>query len=99
MKLCKCNKMMFGIVAGFVVPLLTSFLLFSFAYYGDLNYGGFLDALMKTNNLARLLAVCALPNLIIFFAAINFEKLLMARGIVMSTLIIALLVVVFRFLL
>ena len=97
MKLCKCNKVLFGLLLGLLVPLLTSYLLYAFAYHGSYGYGEFLKGLMHTNNLSRLMAVCALPNLIIFFLAINFQKLLAARGVVTATLILGILVVIFKF--
>jgi hypothetical protein len=40
-----------------------------------------------------------LPNLIIFFIAINKERLLAARGIVTATLVYAIVVLVFKFML
>ncbi len=97
MKLCKCNKVLFGLFLGLAVPLLTSYLLYAFAYHGAFGYSEFLKGLMHTSNLSRLMAVCALPNLIVFFLAINFQKLLAARGVVTATLILGILVVIFKF--
>jgi hypothetical protein len=97
MKLCKCNKVLFGLVLGLVMPVLTSLLLYSFAYHGSLDFAGFLKGLMQTDNLSRLMAVCALPNLILFLIAINLDKLLAARGIVTATLVIGIFVVIFKF--
>lgn len=82
---------------GLVFPALTSYLLFAFAYHGQLDFVDFLKGLMQTQNISRLLAICALPNLILFFIAINLERLLAARGIVTATVILGILVVVSRF--
>ncbi len=97
MKLCRCNKVIFGLVLGLVIPALTSYLLYAYAYHGQLDFVDFLKGLMQMHNISRLLAICALPNLILFFIAINFERLLAARGIVTATVILGILVVVSRF--
>ena len=97
MKLCRCNKVIFGLMLGLVVPALTSYLLYAYAYHGQLDFVDFLKGLMQMHNISRLLAICALPNLILFFIAINFERLLAARGIVTATVILGILVVVSRF--
>ena len=97
MKLCRCNKVIFCLVLGLVIPALTSYLLYAYAYHGQLDFVDFLKGLMQMHNISRLLAICALPNLILFFIAINFERLLAARGIVTATVILGILVVVSRF--
>ncbi len=97
MKICTCNKVIFGLVLGLIVPFLTSFLLYRFAYHGSLDFKEFLGALMHTKNISRLVAICALPNLILFFLAINMQKLLAARGVVTATLILGILVVILKF--
>ncbi len=96
MKLCRCNKVIFGLVLGLVVPALTSYLLYAFAYHGQLDFGGFIQGLMLTSNISRLLAICALPNLILFLIAINMDRLLAARGVVTATVILGVLVAILR---
>ena len=49
-------------------------------------------------SIGKLLAISVLPNLIMFLIAINLERLLAARGIVTATLVYAMIMLVFKFL-
>lgn len=86
-----------GFVVGMVLPACTTYLLYAVAYHGHLSFAEFLNAILDMKNMSRLLAVSALPNLIVFLIAINLDRLLAARGIVMATLAQAILVVIFKF--
>ncbi len=85
-------------VIGLVLPIIMSLVLYFFVYRGDLVYGSFLSQLVRTGNMGRLLSVSVLPNLLVFFIAVNKERLLAARGIVTSTILYAIAVFVLRFL-
>lgn len=96
---CKCNKLYIGILIGVLLPMLMSFVLYYFLYRGDLSYWPFLNQMIKIGSIGKLLSISVLPNLIVFLIAINKERLLAARGIVTSTILYAIVVIVLRFLL
>jgi len=96
---CKCNKLYIGILVGVVIPIVMSFILYYALYEGELAYWSFVEQLVKMGKIGRLLSISVLPNLIVFLIAINKERLLAARGIVTSTILYALVVFAFRFLL
>ncbi|MBS2098613.1 hypothetical protein [Carboxylicivirga linearis] len=96
---CKCNKLIIGLIVGLVVPVLMSVLLYHSLYHGEKTYWPFLHELVRMGNIGKLLSISVLPNLIIFFIAVNKERLLAARGIVTATLVYAVVVIIFKFML
>ncbi len=95
---CKCNKLYIGLLIGLVLPIIMSFVLFYFLYKGDLEYWPFVMQMINMGSIGKLLSISVLPNLIVFLIAINKERLLAARGLVTSTILYALVVIAFRFL-
>ena len=59
----------------------------------------FLNQLINMGSIGKLLSISVLPNLVVFLIAINRERLLAARGIVTATVLYALVVIIFKFLL
>lgn len=96
---CKCNKLIIGLLVGIVVPIIMSLILYTALYRGDLAFLPFLSEMVRMGSFGKLLSISVLPNLILFFIAINKERLLAARGIVTATLLYALVVIVFKFML
>ncbi len=82
-----------------IIPVLMSVLLYSSLYEGEKGYWAFLSELVRIGSIGKLLSISVLPNLIVFFIAINKERLLAARGIVTATLIYAIIVLIFKFML
>ena len=84
-----CNRQWIGLIAGLVLPVLFSVLLYLGRYQGDLEFGEFLVAMFRIQGLGKLVSISVLPNLLLFFIAIWTDRLVAARGIVMATLIYA----------
>ncbi len=96
---CKCNKLIVGIIIGLILPIITAGGIYLSLYRGKLEFLEFISKLMAVNGMGKLLSVSVLSNMIVFFIAINTERLLAARGILTSTVIYALVVLAFKFLL
>lgn len=86
-------------LVGVLLPVIMSFALYYFLYRGDLSYWPFLNQMVRMGSIGKLLSISVLPNLVVFLIAVNKERLLAARGIVTSTIIYAIVVIAFRFLL
>ena len=95
---CKCNKLYIGLIIGLILPLITAGLIYLSQFKGKLEFIEFIQKLMEVNGMGKLLSISVLSNMIIFFIAINKEKLLAARGILTATLIYGLIVLGFKFL-
>lgn len=96
---CKCNKMIFGLSLGILLPLITSYLIYSLRYKGDYDFESFLKGLRYMKSLGKLISISTLPNLAIFMIVITYEKLLVARGLVIATFLYLIIVLIVRFLL
>lgn len=96
---CKCNKLIVGIIIGLLLPMLMSLIMYFSLYKGDLSFFAFLEELLRIGSIGKLLSISVLPNLIVFFIAINKERLLAARGIVTATLVYAIVVLFIKFML
>jgi len=81
-----CNKQWIGVLAGLILPVVFSVLLYKGRYQGDMDFGPFLMAMFDIQSLGKLVSVSVLPNLLIFFIAIWTNRLFAARGILLATL-------------
>lgn len=90
-------KTLFGFLTGLVLPVLTSILFFNFAYTGNLDYWGFINALLFFDSVSMLFAVCCLSNLSVFLIVVNLNFIKFSRGIFIATILYALAVVVLKF--
>ncbi len=94
---CKCNKLIFGLLAGLILPLGTAFLIFKLRYEGSYNFQEFLHGLVTLKSLGRLISISTLTNLALFMLAVTFDRLLFARGLVISTAFWMLVVLIVKF--
>jgi len=95
---CKCNKLYIGLITGLILPIITAGMIYLSVFKGDLDFLEFLQKLAQVNGMGKLLSISVLSNMIVFFIAINKERLLAARGILTATLIYGLIVLGFKFL-
>ena len=93
---CKCNKLYIGLIVGLILPLITAVAIYLSLFKGKLDFMEFIQKLIAVNGMGKLLSISVLSNMIVFFIAINREKLLAARGIVTATLIYGLIVLGFK---
>jgi hypothetical protein len=97
-RLSRYNKVQFGLAAGLVVPVLTILALY-LVRFGDLGLHTFLQAMITQNVLSPVLSLCVIPNLLVFFIFIWTDMLYLARGVLMATVIFAVVVAAVKYLL
>ena len=85
------DKTSVGIVTGLALPVVTSLLFFKFAYGGELEYLPFLKQMMT------IVAVSCLPNLAVFTFLAYTDHLKISRGLFLSTLLYAFVIVILKF--
>ncbi|NPA37055.1 MAG: hypothetical protein GXO47_09420 [Chlorobi bacterium] len=95
---CKCNKLYIGLIIGLILPIITAGIFYLSLFKDKLDIYEFLQKLIEVNGMGKLLSISVLSNMIVFFIAINKERLLAARGILTATLIYGLIVLGFKFL-
>jgi hypothetical protein len=85
-----------GLALGLLCPVIAMVLFFYFK--ADVhNLNTFWNFLIGTQILSKLISLCVIPNLLIFFLFIWTDKLISARGVVYATLFYAIVVFVVKF--
>lgn len=84
------NKQYIGLLAGLVFPLLISYLIYRLRFLGGRSYLDFIQVLISIQSFGKLLSISVFPNLLLFFAAIWSNRLLAARGVLIATVLYAL---------
>lgn len=91
------DKTWVGVVVGLLFPILTSFLFFKFAYAGELPYFPFLRQMTVIGGTGMLVAVSCLPNLALFTLLAYTDHLKVSRGLFLSSLLYAFVIVILKF--
>lgn len=91
----KYNRLSYGLMTGIFLPLFIFLLIFAFRY-NDISLSEYLIQLWNMNIIFKILSLCAFVNILLFFL---FNRLRMdsaMKGVIMATLLFALLFVVFK---
>jgi hypothetical protein len=89
------NSQKTGLIAGLILPLI-SFSVFYLFRYREFAFLEFIRHIYSREILSPLLSLNILPNLLIFYLFIRKDYLFSARGVVLATLIFAVVVLFFR---
>ena len=87
----KTDKLWVGIIAGIVLPIVVM-LIFYLSSYAYLTVPDFLRKMVFQSILLKVLSLCAIINLGAFFFFYQTENDRAARGVIMATMIFALIV-------
>jgi hypothetical protein len=82
----KLDSVGLGIIAGMVLPVLVYMILY-FSKVMDIRHVLFSDYSILSTILPLLISHCILPNIILFFICNALDKMLIAKGVVIATLI------------
>jgi len=92
------NKFWIGSALGMILPLAVFLLVYQIGY-SNTPFREFMKFSLMIGALAKILSMCAIPNLAIFYLFLNKEYWRATRGIITATLLYTLAVVVIKFLL
>ena len=92
------NKLLTGLVLGIVIPSICV-MLFYLVRHPAKSFYEFLVLVTQMNVMSPILSLCALPNLGIFYLFLNKEWWYSARGVILATLLWAVLVFLVKFVL
>ncbi len=90
------NNLRLGIVLGLLAPLL-GFVIIYLVSFRDMPITDYLDLLASRKKLSSLISLSVIPNLLLFFIFIWLNYLYSARGVLASTFLFALIVIVTKF--
>lgn len=92
------NRLVTGLVLGLFLPTICT-MLFYLVEHPAKSFNEFLVLVTEMKVMSPILSLCALPNLAIFYLFLNREWWYSARGVLLATLIWALLVFFVKFML
>jgi len=81
---------------GLVLPVI-AFIVIYYVQFSQYDMGGFVEYLFGFSILTKVLSLCVLPNLGVFFLFIRRNYLLSARGILLATIIVGIGVFIVKF--
>lgn len=84
----KKTDLLIGILIGVATALSGSFL-FIFVFI-DSNFAIGIEKVSASDNVGKIITLGAVLNLIVFFTLLHYKKDLMARGVILATILLAL---------
>jgi hypothetical protein len=90
------NKITYGLIVGFILPLL-SFLLYYIFRFGQYSFTDYLHFLVESKKLVNVLSLTVLPNLAPFMLFINSNRYSSGRGVLTSTVVLGIGIFILKF--
>jgi hypothetical protein len=91
----KYDKLLFGILSGFVLPVIIGLTVFLFTS-ADTTFAEYLIKLFLGNIMTHAISLCVFPNIGIFWLFIRFDMLRAARGVLGITIVWAVIVFIVK---
>ena len=93
----KFDKVITGLISGFIFPLLIGIIIFLFTSHG-MSLGSYLSRLVESDIVTHSITLCVFPNIFIFLLFNRFDMLRASRGMLAITIVWAILVFCVKFL-
>lgn len=85
----KLRDLLIGFAIGILASLIGSYLFITLAMKNDFVLG--LNYIKSQGYLGKIITLGAILNVIVFFILLKFNKEIMARGVILATIILAIL--------
>ena len=89
------NKFWIGLTLGIVLPLVVFLLVYVIGYSG-ISFAEFMEVATKMQALPKILSLCVIPNLVIFYFFLNKEFWYATRGVIAATILFTLAIVAIK---
>jgi hypothetical protein len=94
----KRNNLRFGLILGFLAPLISVFGYYFYKFYPTFSFGDFISELRGNKALITAMTIpCLLLNIILFTIYINARKDQTAKGVFAVTLVYAIISLIVKF--
>jgi hypothetical protein len=87
----KYDKVITGIVAGFILPFIVGLIIFLFTSHNQ-SMKDYIDRIIESRIITHSITLCVFPNIIIFLISNRFDMLRASKGILAVTIFWALIV-------
>ncbi|PLX23424.1 MAG: hypothetical protein C0597_01070 [Marinilabiliales bacterium] len=92
----KFDKLHLGLMLGILAPVLTMAIIYILKFT-DSNLSELVDLLVQKRVFTKIISLCVIPNLALFFLFLNKFLYKSARGILLATILFAIFVFVTKF--
>ncbi len=89
------DKLKFGLLPGILIPIITFFLYYLLSF-NDVKFEDYLQHIHEYRILFKIMSLCVLTNLPLFYIYIQYKKLRSAQGVVMAVFFYAFMVLAYR---
>ena len=92
----KFDALYIGLVAGIVVPLIGLFIFYKYNFQ-TLNFGEFIEHVIRINRIPQLLSLSVIANLAVFYIFIWKKFYYSARGVIGATFLYVIVVLILKY--
>lgn len=92
----KFDNLRLGLLLGIIAPALIMFIIY-FIQFTNFNLSELVDLLVEKKVFTKIVSLCVIPNLALFFLFLNKNYYQSARGILTATFIFAIFVFITKF--
>ncbi len=92
----KYDRLIIGLAGGILLPVLA--FIISWLILSDGPLSQYIERFQKLDRISSLISLSAIPNLLLFFLFIWKNLYRSARGVIFATLILAFVMLIFKFL-
>lgn len=92
----KINNLKLGLVLGILAPVLTMLIIY-LVQFSDYGVKELVDMLVTKNVFTKIVSLCVIPNLALFFIFLNKNYFYSARGVLLATVLFAAFVFITKF--
>ncbi len=87
----KIDNLKLGLILGILAPALTILVVY-LIQFSEYDFRELIDFLVSTRAFTKIISLCVIPNLALFFIFLNKNYYYSARGILVATIVFALFV-------
>jgi len=91
------NKLWIGLLLGILLPTLVLLGIYTVGYGGKYSLADFIRQTFMIQILTKMLCLCVVPNLAVFYFFLNREFWYATRGVILATLLCTLGIVIINF--
>ena len=95
-KTVEYNKIITGVLAGFIFPFVVGILIYFFTA-GGRTIAEYIDRIVQAHIVTHAITICVFPNVLIFLLFNRFDMLKASRGILGMTILWAISVFIIKF--
>lgn len=86
-KIVKFNSFFLGLIPALILPLISMYVFFLIKFSKNKSFSEFIDIIQSHNVTTKVLSLCVIPNLLLFFIFIWSDRYTPAKGVIFATLV------------